>query len=266
MKAIVSTTYDNQYLFFLPIIVFTWNKLGVDVICFAPNGEFNKKQGLVFGTVANHGLSKKNQMVYFDAPKHKQATYAQVSRLYAACLEDLQEDEILVTGDIDMAVFKVPPFEQNGFTVWGIDLVPQKQYPMCYLSATVKDWRNAFDLNKVTCQQALDRLLGEDECQDYRACRWAVDQEQAYNKISLNSAINYIERARPGTQFADNRVDRDDINWRRYVNSSLVDAHLWRPGYTDENFANIMELLTTMYPNDDFSWLVQYRNEYIKLI
>lgn len=75
-----------------------------------------------------------------------------------------------------------------------------------------------------------------------------------------------IPRARPGTQFAANRVDRDDINWRAYVNDDLVDAHLWRPGYTDENFANIMELLTMKYPNEDFTWLRTYNEQYKNLL
>ena len=36
MKTIISTTYNDNYLFFLPITTWSWNKLGVDVICFMP--------------------------------------------------------------------------------------------------------------------------------------------------------------------------------------------------------------------------------------
>lgn len=34
MKAIISTTYSDQYLWYLPLTVWAWNKLGVDVVCF----------------------------------------------------------------------------------------------------------------------------------------------------------------------------------------------------------------------------------------
>jgi hypothetical protein len=289
MKAIISTTYSDIYLYFLPIVTFCWNKLGVDVICFMPEpknvtyfGDIkldstNTRFVLVQSTMINNGM--RFSLPRFACPEHKEATYAQCARLYAACL-DLPEDEILVTGDADMAMFQVPPYV-GGFTIFGSDLVPDKQYPMCYISARVKDWRNAFEINYIshdnpnslftrtqkTYQQCLYGLLGEIEAQHFRGNYWGKDQEEAYLRISSASAlvdVNLTQRARLGTQFAEHRVDRDDVNWRSYVNDDLVDAHLWRPGYTDENFANIMELLTMKYPDEDLQWMWDYRNEYIK--
>lgn len=264
MKAIVSTTHDDKYLFFLPIVCFMWNKLGVDVICFAPKAKADDFNFL--NLIARCGLSERNMVYSFDAPEHKQPTYAQCSRLFAAAL-DLPKEEVLITSDIDMAVFKVPPHEEmfwTGLTIYGGDLVPPKQFPMCYASATVEDWRNVMKINGRSYQQCLDDLLGEIECEGFRGNMWSKDQEELWNHAHENAII--ISRARPGTQFASNRVDRDDANWRSYVNENLFDAHLWRPGYTDENFANILELLKMKYPDENFDWLINYRNEYIKLL
>ena len=36
MKAILSSTYDDKYLWNLPLVTWCWNKLGIDVICFLP--------------------------------------------------------------------------------------------------------------------------------------------------------------------------------------------------------------------------------------
>lgn len=265
-KAIISSTYSDTYFYFLPIVSFCWAKLGVKVICFLPYDKTNQvsfeKMDLVTGN-----SYKNTRFEFFEAPEHKEATYSQCSRLYGACL-DLPEDELLITSDIDMAVFKVPPFAHlGGFTVLGADLVPDGQLPMCYATATVKDWRDAFELNGITYQQALDRLLGDDECQDYRACRWSVDQEQLRIKIfNSNGSINLLPRSNGQNQFAQNRVDRDDTNWRAYVNDELIDAHLWRDGFTDPNHVNIMELMRMKFPDEDFTWLDTYRNEYLKLI
>lgn len=281
-KAIISTTYSDTYLYFLPIVTFCWNKLGVDVICFMPrfgyeNGrdladdKWLKQSSLVHTTMKELGMKWSCQ--YFDAPKHKEATYAQVSRLYGACL-DLPEDEVLFTGDIDMALFKIPEYVKGTFSVFGADLVPDGQVPICYLTATVKQWRDTFNLRygnfdaKIkTYQQCLDELLGDIECENMRGNYWSKDQQEARDKI-FNNRLCHIEikRARPNTQFADHRVDRDDINWRSYVNDELIDAHLWRDGYTDENHANIMELMKMKFPNEDFTWLENYRNEYLKLL
>lgn len=268
MKAIISTTYDDKYLYFLPIVTWCWNKLGVDVICFLPkmrnNNQpyFDEKMKLITKYLPERfGV----RLEFFDCPEHKEATYSQCSRLYGACL-DFPEDEVLITSDVDMAVFKLPPYH-GGFTIFGGDLVPDGQYPMCYASATAKEWRQAFKLNNKTYQQCLDETIGKEECENMRGNLWSRDQETLKNMIMADASfITNVKRARPGTQFSDNRIDRDDINWRSYMNENLIDAHLWRPGYTEENFPKIMELMTTMYPQDDFNWLIEYNEKYKQLL
>lgn len=267
MKAIVSITNDPQYSFFLPIISWCWNRIGVDVICFVP-AKPNESTWFAMSEINKDG-SNKNLSYGYKCPPHKEATYAQCSRLYAAGLY-LPEGEMLVTSDVDMAVFKTPPYIDNGmagFTVLGQDLVPSDQVPICYLSATVSEWRKVFDMYGRSYQECLDDLLGGIDADHFRGNYWAKDQEEANNKIA-NSAgwVHYEPRARPGTQFAKNRVDRDDINWRSYCGPDLIDAHLWRPGYTDENFAKILELLQAQYPEDSFDWLVKYKNDYVSLL
>jgi len=277
-KAIISTTYNDLYLWNLPLVTWYWNKLNVDVICFVPDHSTrNNNQGLSETEIENRKkkyyfildiceqLGLKVELKKFSAPEHKEATYAQCLRNYAACLE-LPEDELLVTSDVDMALFKIPEYIDNGmFSIFGYDLVPTGQFPQCYVTAPVKAWRDVFNLHGKMYQQKIDELLKDDECEDYRGCRWSVDQEQSFLNISKVNH-NLIARARPDTQFASNRVDRDDINWRAYVNDELVDAHLWRPGYAEGNFENIMELLTMKYPDDDFTWLKEYTEQYKKLL
>lgn len=267
MKAILSTNYNDTYLYFLPIVTKLWNLLGVDVICFVPkltsDYDDNKKIDLLLSTIRENNL--KIKLHEFNAPKHKEATYAQCLRNYAACL-DLPKDELLVTSDIDMGLFMIPPYN-GGFTILGSDLVPKGQFPVCYVTAKVEDWRDAFELNEITYQDAIDRLLGEDECQDYRGCRWSVDQEQLYKKINENaSLISLCNRSNGQNQFAQNRIDREDTYWRDRLNNNIIDVHFWRDGFTEENHANAMELLKFVYPHENFDWINQYRKQYISLI
>jgi hypothetical protein len=267
MKAIISTTYDSKYLFFLPIVAWCWRKLGVDVVCFVPylNGELdNKKIDVVNDALRNAGI--KIQYVAFDAPEHKQATYAQCSRLYGACL-DLPENEVLITSDIDMAVFKIPPHEEmfwDALTIYGGDLVPPNQYPMCYAIATVKDWRSVMKINGKAYQQCLDDLLGHIEAEHFRGNYWGKDQEELYNKAHETAIV--LPRARAGTQFASNRYDRDDAYILDRLSPDTVDFHMNRPGFEDGNFEIILKILQYHYPNDDLSWMRTYQEEYKKLL
>lgn len=263
MKAIISTTYDDKYLYFLPIVTWLWNRLGVDVICFMPENRFNDKFKLVNETMIKNCESFNNAIAYFRAPKHKEATYAQCSRLYGACL-DLPEDEVLVIGDVDMALFSLPVYIDY-FTIFGYDLVPENQYPMCYISATVNQWRRAIDYKK-TYQENLDALLGGIEAEHFRGNYWGKDQETAFQILQDSGTKVLLDRAREGTQFASKRIDRDDSYWVDRLTPDIIDAHLWRPGYTDENFPKILHLLKYFYPQDDFTWLVNYTEQYKSLL
>ena len=263
MTAIISTTYDDKYLYFLPITTWCWNKLGVDVICFVPiekTGSDYDKISLAMEYCNNYKLS----VYQFEAPEHKEATYAQCLRNYGAAVDGLDENELLCTSDIDMICFRQPPYN-NMLTVWGSDLVPQGQMPMCYITGTVKQWKEAFSIGGRTYQQCIDDLLGDDECKDYRGNRWSRDQELAHDCISkLNHSL--VPRAREGTQWAKNRLDRDDSYILDRLNLSNEDFHMNRPGYEDKNFQIILTILQYHYPQEDFGWLVSYNEEYKKLL
>lgn len=265
MKAIISSNYDDRYLFFLPIVTWCWNKLGVDVICLMP---YNNTSGDRFMLVSRTLVDQKARgVIYnFEAPEHKEATYAQVSRIYAGAL-NLSQDEILITADVDMAVFGEALKEKLAdFDIFGYDLVPEKQYPICFVSATVKNWRSAMQINGKSLQECLDKDLGHIECEHFRGNYWGFDQEKLYNKVSLSHSLYLHGRAKPGTQFATRRVDRDNMFYEENINDQLIDAHLWRPGFTEENFPKILNLLQRMYPNDNFDWLISYTEKYRQLL
>ena len=262
MKSVISTTFDDTYLFYLPITTWCWNKLGVDVICFMPKikrGVDSIKIALILDNISNIQIER------FDCHENKEPTYAQCARIYAAAL-DLPEDEIMITSDIDMLVFRQPEYKKEQFFVYGHDLTPEGQYPICYLAATVKSWRSAFDIKNKTPQQCLDVLLGNIECDNMRGNYWCKDQEEVYKNITGNVMINLIARARPGTQFASNRIDRDDAFWEDRLSPDIVDYHMHRPGYTEENFKKILTVIQYFYPNENLDWMKQYRNKYVKLI
>lgn len=282
MKSIISSTWDDKYMYFIPIVTFCWQKLGIDTICFMPNPKENKlseyefefsgktgkgiideRYSLIINTL--HKFNGNLDIKFFTAPEHKEATYAQCARLYGSCL-DLPEDEILITGDCDMANFAVPPYDEHGFTIFGSDLVPPHQFPMCYLSATVKNWRAAFEINDRTYQQCLDDLLGHIEAEHYRGNFWGKDQETAYNQIATKGHCGYrLEpRSNGENQFATRRLDRDDAYLMERDVTDVIDFHLPRPGY--EHFEKIIAILGKIYPQDDFTWLETFNSEYKKLL
>jgi hypothetical protein len=263
MKTIISTTYDDKYLFFLPIVTWAWNKLGVDVICFMP---YKNTSGSRFMLVSDTlTKNKANGVIYnFDCSENKEATYAQCSRLFAHTVTT-PEDGALIVSDVDMLVFKVPPVDPLKFTIWGADLVPKDQYPMCYIAAAHETWAASFSKYGDTLQQCLDNLLGDIDCENMRGNYWGKDQQTAFEEISKTAPL-LVNRAKDGTQFATHRIDRDDAFFLERLTPDIVDYHAHRPGYTESNVEKIISVISFMYPDEDLNWIRTYANEYRKLL
>lgn len=259
MKSVISSTYDNTYLFFLPIVSWCWGKLGAETICFMP--EPDRNESIKLDMCREYTDAK---LRFFKAPQHKKATYAQCARLYGGKL-GLDYSEVLITGDIDMAVFNLPEevVRPKLPTIFGSDLVPEGQYPMCFASATAKDWIMLTG-SAESYQFALNDLLS-DECENFRGNMWARDQETLYKLLQGFDHIK-IPRARPGTGFASLRYDRDDAYILERLSPDTIDFHMNRPGYEDSNFNIIMTILQYHYPNEDFTWLTEYREQYLKFL
>lgn len=267
IKAVIGCTGDEKYCWYIPIVIWAWNKFGIGVILFLPeSSKTNPKIHLCLSYIDNK--DDVNKVCYFDMPNHKEATASQCVRLYASAL-DLPEDETLIISDIDMIVLNTEyflPTSDGIIDIYGADLVPPNQYPICYGIANVMTWRKL--IGEGTPQQHLDRLLGHIECDNMRGNYWSTDQENLYNLIHSNDEVDYrlFNRARQGTTFADHRLDRDDSFILERLSPDIVDYHMNRPGYEPHNFQIIMEVLKYYFPHDDFAWLVEYNEKFKQLL
>lgn len=265
MTAVFSSTYDPLYQFFIPIAAYSWRKLGVDSVCFMPWEGIDVNETKRWRLTLEY--SPDIMFPFFKAPINKQATYTQLSRLFAGAISNIPDDEWLITSDVDMAVFSTDLVfgDYDATHVWGKDLVPDNQMAMCYVRMPKWKWRQVMDCGAHSYQQMLDLHLGHIECDHFRGNYWGYDQEQLSKHVGNLDYISH-PRAHPGTQFAQNRCDRDDANWQSTIGPSLFDAHLWRPGYEDNNFEKIITLFSKMYPEDDLTWMREYREKFIQLL
>lgn len=271
MKAILSCTADDLYSFNLPFAVYSWYKMGIDCVVFMPVDSDSPGDGrhlrLGFAAGMCGNIAPKTIIHRLQAPYDKVATYAQCARLYAAAIAGLDPTDVLVTSDADMCVFNAAywqQFDYNGaVNIVGADLVPDGQVPMCYIAAPLVGWRNFMQIDGRSVQQCLDDLLGPIQAENFRGNYWAKDQETAFKSLQvLPFPIVRHLRAAEGTQFATRRADRD--GWQ--VNKDIIDAHLPRPGYTEDNFYNIYALFKEMYPSDDLAWMEKYWDEWLELM
>ena len=270
MTAVISTDYNDKYLWYLPLTVWAWNKIGYNVICFMPYKNTGNTFMHVSRTLTELPKGFNNVIYNFEAEEHKAATYCQVSRLLACCIEDLSMQEQLVVSDIDMLFLSkdyIKPASFGIIDIYGADLTPNNQFPMCYLSATVQSWR-ALLKEKNTYQQYLDEIVGSIECQDFRGCQWSLDQDLIHRLITNSETVDYVghNRTNGQNQFSTKRYDRDDAYILERLNPDTIDYHMNRPGYEDKNFETILTILKYHYPLEDFTWLEIYNQKYKQLL
>lgn len=259
-----SCTDNPLYSFYIPIVAYAWRKLGVIYPFFFLPKEKSKSMQLAMdysGSISWWDL---------DYAADRQPTYFQCARLFPLTTAYLnKEDHYFIISDIDMIAFKplIDAIESklttDNFVIAGADLTPESQYPMCYAAATVKTWEKVF--GTATTEQALSKLLDEIKVDNMRGNFWCKDQETLKNTVD-NSGVEIvkIDRRISNTQrTARNRADRDG---RNFENNGLWDAHLKRPGYSEENFKTILSLLKEQYPQDNFDWLIEYRNKFVELL
>src|SRR5690348_15166736 len=99
---VVSTNYEDKYLFFLPLIHYAWAKIGWDVICMMPSSMKPPEKYLyLISQIFEKSRNGDIIIVPFNCSKENEVLYTQCSRLYAGNL-DVPEYEVFMTSDIDM--------------------------------------------------------------------------------------------------------------------------------------------------------------------
>jgi hypothetical protein len=282
-KYIILSVNDNpEYLFYTPLTVWAWRKLDWEPIIFF-NGKRGPISGLIKSTFDKLHVDMTAEMKFLyslkvydldDLAGYESETITQISRLYgASCfagrnIAGVSEDYYLMTGDIDMIplsdYWKPDP---NNLSVWGHDLTGYGHYPICYIGMPSDTWRKVMHLQEVKdwnyyIKRDLDSLP-QARSHD-RVKRWVTDQDLITERINKSGIpVDHYHRGTYKNGYARGRVDRSA--WT-LLHDHLIDCHMLRGIYKDQKaFNQTMDLLLKVWPNEDWQWFVNYRNEFKKL-
>lgn len=257
MIAVLSATEHDYYAMPLPFVTYSWSMLGIPCVVFLPKGNTPKldiARSYCFGS----------WFYEFDAEEKRIPTFSQVSRLFAAAIDDISTDAY-ITADSDMAVFTdyYSKLNDGQIHIVGSDLTPKEQYPMCYCVMPPEKWKSVMGINK-SYQEHLSELINPIQGINIRGEQWCYDQWYLKKKLdeSGEQIVHHI-RSNGTTQYAQQRADRD--GWYFDVNN-IIDAHLPRPLTDEENFNKVYDLFNTKYPSHNHDWMKDFRNEFIKLL
>lgn len=267
-KIIVLSVNENPiYQFTLPLVVWSWLRIGwTPVIGFKTRK--TRTEFLMLNTISAFG-----QNVFgFENPDiegYRSDTIAQCSRLYAAALGIISNDDYLMTGDSDMmALSDYWKFDPKKITVWGHDLTSYQQMPICYIGMMKERWIEVMNLDSPDMTKMMKRDL--DDLPDAgengdRINRWCSDQRLITERINaVQFEKEFVHRGVLSNGYPIGRVDRSA--WNTY-HPQFIDCHLPHEiAIDDDCYAKVMRKLYEIFATEKFEWFIEYREKFKALL
>lgn len=274
----------EAYSFFIPLTVRMWCGLGFQplVLLAGTADDWHARPRLRLALVKAREMGARIHFLGNFDSSYSTSTIAQLARLFGSAAPGVRDDDYLLTSDMDMwpiGDWVTKRDDSRAVQLYYANAYDHERnypapahYPICYIGMKAKTWRTMMAIFKENglrsgLEQVIDyarrsRPEGTRESDWY----WNFDEihfgRQIANWPGYPAECELIRRdfAQPG----QGRIDRS--NWQ--ITGSLddiADAHLLRPGFTDENWPRLRPLLAHMSTGRWLDWADEYRKTYVEL-
>lgn len=263
--AVVSSDVNPAYSYFPPVLSILWKALGYRTITLliGEKEHWESDPGTAF---VLKSLPDDEKISFVPkAPGQAIYTTAQVSRLYACALPELQEDDYLLTTDADMIPLcpkyfsqQDPAFDIHVFCANAYNLVTETRlpakFPMCYLGGNVPMLREVMKIGTKTLAEA---LLGHLAQFKTHQVGWDHDElhfirmlyrSKIFNPPAAKHPVGGYSRGRVQLIFRNRHCGHMHRRWRFHEKIlDNVDCHFAMHGYRFTK--ELYKLLDVYFPN-----------------
>lgn len=283
--AVISSDRNQLYAFYAPLTAAVWRNRGWQVFMLLVGEEDDWLDDPRSKLVYEKCLEANARVHFISAyPGHRTSTVAQVSRLYAHLLPKVAPDDYLMTSDVDM--WPLGPWvggtrdSSKAFQLYFSNAyadADKVHFPMCYVGAQACFWKEAMDSSvSMDMKDALGKALNLCKKQ-YTSSEayhrngeyvpldvWNFDETYFGEQLSAlggwKDRCQFIERDM--SLAGERRIDRS--NWIDAASvDGYADAHLFRPGFTPDNWSRaswLFQLAVT--DQDQVAWAESYHDSY----
>jgi hypothetical protein len=200
----------------------------------------------------------------------------QLVRLLAYLAPGVEPDDWLLMGDVDAWPLLAEPFQRplkeahlmyDASTQLDIPGKTTPAYPMGYIAARASLWSTWMRVTATTLREGLEMLFLTEPV----LTAGGVNADEALITSRIKAWHGHPDRCElvPRSGFpCRGRIDRAawPANVRKYIHNDSappIDAHLLRPGWTDENWPRIRPLLELYLSPKWLAWCDDYRAEWV---
>jgi hypothetical protein len=265
---VISSNLNDDYLFYVPIVTWAWNKLGWSVIFLSPNYEKQPKYIVVhnlFITLNENNIHYSWERNEFD---YDEVSICQIARLYTVDIGKFWILDYILTSDADMMPLSdYWTVVYSEIRCYGKDL-SDVHYPICYIGMSVCEWKRVMDLTSNFSRDIKRDLQDREDINSTdKEKSWVCDQNLVTERLQ-NETVNSIERGiYTHNGYPIGRIDRS--SWARSLaQKERIDCHLPRRGYLQENWNLVMTLIKECFKvsGEEIKWMEDYRKKYLELI
>ena len=290
-----STPPENgtySYVFYLPLTVFAWKRIGYDTIVILVGTELEWTSNKVLHLILKY-LERCSTVKFIDAKLPERILFSQVVRIFVPCMLNpgyFSPHDSFVIGDADLWVLDgslIPNPNRSEIVSLNAECcgtflshdVTYQMIPMCHVIGSVSSWKRMIEHIDPTCpksNKSIMDLLSRDEFTAYFVDNktgsepklyrgnWFSDQiilsimVQKYRGLN-GTSVTYIPRPEESI-----RIDRS--KWFVTQIGKKIDVHLLKDGYL--KWRKLLPILAWMHGRKSkiYKHIMRYHRQFMFLM
>ena len=253
----ISSTFDENYTFNLPVVVHSWRRLNIEpvIAIIYDDVHFKYKENSSAAHVIKY-LEKINiRIISLNVDQNNSIVISQVIRLFGGILSNdiLNDQDFLMTSDSELAPLKLNYYHVNlntsnpKITLWNafccgsfsFENKMYEMYPIGHIGMTKKEWRDVMELNfddykfdGASVLKKLREFFGKSfkQTEGKGSSSWYADQTMVSVRIKrYTEEKNLIPEKRAYTGVRLDRTTNENYwNNRLKKSDEITDVHLYQ--------------------------------------
>lgn len=271
--AILSVDSNPDYLFFTPMTCAFWKEIGYQpFVILVDTGIEPRLKKLVFEETQKVGGHIK---VIEHIPGYRTCNVAQISRLYAAADDFFNDDDYLLTDDMDKFPIDYMWFNQQNpkkdIHIYDPDELNFKRLKIGNIGMKSCVWKEVIDIQETTIRENLINCFEKNLSQDsdwntgWNLDEWILTKSVFNSNFFPDQCQNFV---RGGNRWGirNGRIDRGA--WRQTfdncMSTKIIDVHLHRDPYVGQVWDDTVQIMRRVFPEDKVQDFIAYKEEFIK--
>lgn len=267
-KVIFSVHSSISQIFLMPITALIWKKFSKYKPIVLITGKPEEFENTAIKKISLDLTKTITNEINFIEPidRVKDEYISQMSTMYCGCL-DIDDNTYILTSKVNFWPLSTTFFYQQDWTktmhLFNANEYQHQKYPICYCGAYAKIWRDILRVNKGSIHSYIEKQILDGCSKDAHESILST-----YAELVLGLRIQEWAGYKKESQFIDiqnTRLDAKQCTFDTF-NHQLIDICLTETPYEQSQWELLEKILKYVLNIEDLKNIINYRNEYIKLL